>query len=310
MQAKVNNFESTKENLAFTGSLHAQDFFVHLKDRQVQVDGATLDNIRIKKDKDGIQSVGSINTQGLFIQWPNQKLQGDIILKDLTMRMKDENDITLEGEIQADHFSTSMEDKNVSSRHLLCENTRLHILDQKNITLDTKLSLDDMAMRLGKNISASASSIKTDRLVFNLDDGIIKISSTLNSTEGKLVLDHHKTIDADPQLELALQMPLSDPSQAVYKGSITLSGAQVLGFLPFQDLDNVELDADFQNDEATINALSLNILDTNVRVNGTVKDFKNPVLNIIAEADELNLHEIKDLAPQIADQYGLRFRRH
>ena len=51
---------------------------------------------------------------------------------------------------------------------------------------------------------------------------------------------------------------------------------RIRGFAPIQSLDNVELDADFQNDEATINALSANILDTNVRVNGTVKNFKNP----------------------------------
>ena len=125
------------------------------------------------------------------------------------------------------------------------------------------------------------------------------LSTILNSSQGKLVLDHHKTIEADPQLELNLQMPLNDPQEMTYKGSITLSDGHIQGFSPIQSLDNVEFDADFQNDEATINALSVNILDTNVRINGTVKNFKNPILNIIAEADELNLAKIKDLAPSI-----------
>ena len=129
---------------------------------------------------------------------------------------------------------------------------------------------------MGKNILASAASIKTDKLLFNLDDGIIKVSATLNSSKGKLILDNHKTIEADPHLELTLQMPLNAPQQLTYKGSITLSDGHIRGFAPIRSLDNVELDADFQNDEATINALSANILDTNLRVNGTVKDFKNP----------------------------------
>lgn len=307
VQTMVNDFELTKQGLTFIGSLHAQNIFVRLKDRQVQVDNVTLDNIKIRKDKDGLQSVGSITTKGLFVQWPDQKLQGDIALKAVTIRMKDENDITLEGELQADHFSTGTDDKNISSRHLLLEDIRLSILDQKNITLNAKLSLDEVTMVLGKNISASAAVIKTDKLSFNDDDGIIKISATLNSSKGKVVLDNHKTIEADPQLELTLQMPLSTPQQMTYKGSITLSGARIRGFFPIQSLDNVELDADFQTDEATINALSANILDTNVRVNGTVKNFTNPVLNITAEADELNLAKIKDLAPQMVDQYGLSF---
>ena len=150
VQTRVNDFEMTKEGVTFIGSLHAQDIFVNLKDRQVQVDRVALDNIKIRKDKDGIQSVGSINTQGLFVQWPDQKLQGDIALKAVTMRMKDENDISLEGELQADNFSTSIDDKNFSSRHILLEDARLNILDQKNIALNTKLSLDDMTLGLGK----------------------------------------------------------------------------------------------------------------------------------------------------------------
>jgi hypothetical protein len=307
VQTRVNTFELTKEGATFIGSLHAQNIFVRFKDRQIQADGVTLDNIKIRKDKDGIQSVGSIKTQGLFVQWPDQKLQGDIALKAMTMRMRDENDITLEGELQADHFSTGIDDKNISSRHVLLEDIRLSILDQKNIALNTRLSLDEVTMALGKNILASAASIKTDKLFFNCDDGIIKVATTLDSSEGKLVLDNHKTIEADPHLELTLQMPLNAPQQLTYKGSITLSDGRIRGFAPVPSLDNVGLDADFQDDEATINALSANILDTNVRVNGTVKNFKNPVLNIIAEADELNLAKIKDLAPQMVDQLALSF---
>ena len=307
VQTRVNDFELTKEGVTFVGSLHAQDISVNLKDRQVQVDEVTLDNIRIRKDKDGIQSVGGIKTQGLLVLWPNQKLQGDIALKAVSMHVKNADDITLEGDLQADRFSTSVGNKNFSSQHILFEDFQLEILDQKNIHLNTKLSLDEMTMAPGKNISASAASVKTDKLLFNLDNGIIHVSSTIDSSAAKIILDNTKTIEADPQLELDLQMPLSDPQQMIYKGSITLSDGHIQGFAPFQSLDNVELDADFQTDTATINALSVDILDTNIRINGTVKNFKNPFLNITAEADELNLAKIGDLAPHMVEQYGLSF---
>jgi hypothetical protein len=306
VQTRVNDFEMTKEGMSFTGSLHAQDIFVQIKDRQVQADSVIMDNIKIKQDRAGIQSVGSISTKGLLVEWPDQKLQGDIALKDVTMRMKDENDIMLEGGLEADHFSTRIKDDTVSSQRVLLENFRLNILDQKNISLKTPLSLDDMTMALGKDFLASAS-VKTDKLLLDLDDGIVKISTTLDGTNGKLVIDDKKTIEADPQLELNLQIPLSTPQQMTYKGSITLSDARVRGFAPFTSLDNVELDADFQNDQATINALSANILDTNVRIFGTVKDFKAPLLNITAEADDLNLIKIREIAPRLVDQYGLDF---
>jgi len=306
VQAKVNEIEISAQGFTFNGSLDAQNISLNLKDRQLQVDGVNLDNIKIKKDKNGIQSVGSIKTQGLFVQWPNQKLQGDLTFNGVTMRMKDENDITLEGKFQADNFYTSIEDKVLSSQHVLLEDARLNILDQKNFALRAKLSLDDMQLRLGKNL-LTASSIKTDKIPFDLNDGIIKASSTLNFSEAKFVLNNHQTITADPRLELSLQLPLQTPQEATYKGSVTLSDGSIHGFTPIESLDNIELDADFQNDELTINALSINVLDTNCRVNGTVKDFKNPFLNIVAEANDLNLAKIKDVAPHLVHQYGLSF---
>ncbi|MBF0571809.1 MAG: hypothetical protein HQL12_08025 [Candidatus Omnitrophica bacterium] len=306
VQTKVNDFELTKEGSSFIGSLHAQNITVNLKDRQVQVQGVILDNVRIRKDMDGIQSVGSIETRGLSIQWPKQKLQGDIALKAVTMRMKDENDIRLEGELRADNFSTSIDDKNLIGRHILLENVRLSVMNQKNIDLETKLSADDMTMSLGNGLLASGS-LQTEKLYFNLEDSIIKASAILNASHGKLVLDHHKTIEADPRLELTVRMPLNDFQQLTYKGAVTLSDGHFKGFAPIQSLDNVELDADFQNDEATINALTVNILDTNVRITGSVKNFKNPFLNITADAEELNLAKIKDILPPMARQYGLTF---
>ena len=306
VEAHVNDFEMSPYATTFNGSLDAQNIFVRLKDRQVQVQEVALDNIKISKNEDGIQSIGNIMTKGLFVQWPDQRLQGDIALTSVTMHMKDENDIWLKGELQADNFSINTGNKNFSSRHALLEDAQLNIVDQKNIALNTRLSLDEMSLGLGQDLLTSAS-IRTDKLLFNLDEGIIKISTIVDSSHSRFLLDGHKSIEASPQLELTLQMPLNAPEQLTYKGSITLSDGRLQGFSPVQSLDNVELDADFQNDEATINALSVNVLDTNLRVNGTVKNFKDPMLNIVAEADELNLARIKDLAPQLVEQLALSF---
>ncbi len=307
VQARVSDFELSPTEMNFSGSLDAQNIFVRLKDRQVQVDNLALDNIKINKNKDGIQSVGYMNAQGLFVQWPDQQLQGDFIVKNGHVLMKNENDIALEGDLQADHFSTSGNGKSIASRQVILQDTRLNILDQKNVSLNANLSMEDMSLKLGKNLSVSASTVKTDKLLFSLDDSLMHVSTTLNATTTKLVLDHHKTIEADPQLELNLEMPLSDPKLATYKGSMTLSGGRLHGFSPVGTLDNVELDVDFQNNKATINALSVNVLGTNVRIDGTVENFDNPFLNIIAEADEVNLDQLKNMAPQIIDPYGLSF---
>ena len=51
MQARVNDFEYTKQEATFIGWLHGQHIFVALKDRQVQVEEADLDNIKVRKTR-------------------------------------------------------------------------------------------------------------------------------------------------------------------------------------------------------------------------------------------------------------------
>jgi len=307
VQIKVNDFGLTKQGVAFNGSLHAQDIFVNLEGRQIKVQEANLDDIKISKDPSGIESVGNIITKGLFVKWPHQKLQGDIALKSVSMHIKNENDIKLTASLQADNFSTSIDDKAFSSQHILLEDAQMNIMDQKNISLNTKLSIEDMRLTLGENLLISGS-LQTDKLFFNLEENIMRISSSLNFSKSKLILNHDKSIEASPQLELNMEIPLDAPQKLTYKGSVTLSDGSIQGIGPIQTLNNIELDADFQNDATTINALSVNIMDTNVRVNGTVNNFRHPVLDILAEADELDLSKIQNLIPQIVNQYGLNFK--
>jgi len=306
VQAKVLNFELSADNkVDFNGSIHAQKVFVQAQDRQIKFDETTVDNIQIKKDLKGIQSVGSIMTKGLLIQWPTQKLYGDLVLKNISLNMGNINDISLAGDFESDNFSTNLGDKDFSAQHLSLGNAKINIENEKNLYINTQLSLDDMSLRLADSFISG--SLITDKFVLSVEDNTLKASTSLSFSKGKFVLDHQKTIEAAPQVELNLQLPLNQPQDLIYKGSITFSDASLYGFSPLQTLNHVELDADFENDAATINALGINIMNTNLHLNGTVKNFKDPWLDITAEADELDLKEINHLFPKIMAPLGLSF---
>ena len=113
--------------------------------------------------------------------------------------------------------------------------------------------------------------------------------TNIHSTQSKLILENQKSMEADPQLEIILKMPLDSPEKMLYKGSLTLSNGQMHGFSPLQSLNSIELDADFKNDEATINALSINILDTNFRATGSLKNFKNPEILTTLDGPDVEL---------------------
>ena len=293
--------------MVFDGSLHAESLLLNLTDRHIRVKSLGLDNIKLRKDKDGIQTVGSISAHGLIVHYPHQTLKGDVTLKPLTVQIKDENNIMLEGDLQAENFSGSfMDSRNFSSQRIHVENLQMVVTEQKNIALTAQMSLNTMSLTWGRNLAA-AESLKADKLFLQLTDDVLEISTAATTSGGHLVVDGHKTIDANPRLELTLQVPLNEAHLMTYKGSITLSDATIKGFPLVPSIDNAELDADFQTDTATINALSANILDTNVQMTGTVKNFKDPMLDVNVQADECNLSKIQNMAPQIVAPYGLTF---
>lgn len=307
VETRVNTFELTPTGMVFDGSLHAESLLLNLTDRHIRVKSLGLDNIKLRKDKDGIQTVGSISAHGLIVHYPHQTLKGDVTLKPLTVQIKDENNIMLEGDLQAENFSGSfMDSRNFSSQRIHVENLQMVVTEQKNIALTAQMSLNTMSLTWGRNLAA-AESLKADKLFLQLTDDVLEISTAATTSGGHLVVDGHKTIDANPRLELTLQVPLNEAHLMTYKGSITLSDATIKGFPLVPSIDNAELDADFQTDTATINALSANILDTNVQMTGTVKNFKDPMLNVNVQADECNLSKIQNMAPQIVAPYGLTF---
>src|SRR5262249_13540683 len=141
VETKVNDFQMTKEQVSFDGSLHAQNIFAELKDRRLKIISVDLDDIKVKRDSSGaIESTGNFATQGLHVEWPNQTFQGDIALKGVTMRAKDENNIELRGALEAQRLSTIISGPD------------------------------------SKGISASAASIKTDKLLFNYTNGMVQAS--------------------------------------------------------------------------------------------------------------------------------------
>lgn len=304
VEAKVTEFEWDTDKMSAAGSLRAHDLLVSLKNQRLQAAQVSVDSLKVSKDHDAIQAAATADLKGLFVQLPEQTVQGDFSLRDLDLRMKDVNDITLEGTLRADNMTAGMGEKHLTSRHLTVDSAKVTILNQKDMTLSTNLSLDDMVLVPAKNMLVSGS-LKTTQLAFKLAGNTVQASTNLKISKGKLVLDRSKTVQVDPQLELTIDVPLKSPEKMTYKGSITFSDAGVRGFAPIQSLDHIDLDADFDNDKATINALGAQVMDTNVHATGTVMNFKAPVLNVVVETEELNLAKIKDLAPQFVEQYGL-----
>ncbi len=304
LKGKISDLTTTNDLINYEGSTTAESIYIKLSDKQIIKGQLSLDNIKIRKDKDGTQLVGALTGKSLDINWLNQTLKGDISLKPLTIHLRDENHLEVQCDLKADHLNATLDATKSFSGHVTAQDTQFTLTNKKDITLSTKLTIDEMAIALDQHINASAN-IKAKTVLLKIVDDILKLSTEATISNGSLTLDDNKTVNASPRIELDLTMPLKDPAAISYAGSITVSDAHVKGFPMTELIKNIEFDADFKTDAVTINALTVNILDTDLRANGSINHFKNPLISMTAEANDLNLARVKEVIPELIKQYGL-----
>ncbi len=160
-----------------------------------------------------------------------------------------------------------------------------------------------MNLAVGPQMNVSGH-LDLNPLEVTLSDDTLKVKTQASVSNGVLNLDNGKAINASPKLNVTVQMPMKEPAKLNYEGHVDLSGGQVKGF-PFSPFNNINVSADFKTDALDIQSLSLNVLDTDLKASGSVTNFTKPLVNITAECERINLAKLKDVVPELMNQYGL-----
>jgi len=300
----LNEVSINQADIVFDGSIKTNSIAVKYTDQYAFMGDVNLEDIKARKDKDGIQVVGAVIANNINTYLPNQHIQlGGLTIKPMTITVDNKNAITAQLDMKADKLDVQLPGQHVSADAITISDLKTAVGADNSVQLNTKTTIDDYMVAIDKQLTATGS-LKTTKLLVKLADNVLKISTDTEITKGKVILPGDKIVEVSPQLELTAEIPLKKIEDATYEGSITFSDAKASGF-PYTPIDGIGLDADFKTDSATINALTVNILDTSLRAAGSIENFKNPKINVNAEANDINLARIKDYIPQIIEDNGL-----
>ncbi len=87
----------------------------------------TLDNIKVRKDKEGTQAVGSIHSKNVDIHMGAQAVHGDFTIHPLIVQMKDEHHVDVTMDFKAENAGVSLDAQKSWTGNLFLDNTSLRL---------------------------------------------------------------------------------------------------------------------------------------------------------------------------------------
>lgn len=302
LNIKINDSSLQGKDIFLDGSLRSKDLVVTYTDTQIKSD-LTVDDIKLRQDNNSTQLLASVIANQLKITQNDQLFESQSFnFKPLRLIINPQGQLEVTGDLKTEkmHVHTSQHD---FSTHLSLTDIKATWQAPSTFTLFTKLNADDYHYASPDDMSSSGN-LKANHLLVKMQDQHLKVGMDCEFTKSVFNLTKDQVITASPQIEMTVETPLNDTSKATYEGSITFADAKVSGF-PYTPLDGIGLDADFKTNDVTINAFTVNLLDSSLRASGNITDFNNPQIQLNAEANDINLGQLKNYLGNELEKIGV-----
>ncbi len=232
-----------------------------------------------------------------------QKIKADINMLGLTVVQNDQG-YAMSGEVNADNFSMTIGKDQAVSGHVLLKKMSA-LIAGAGIQAKADLDIKNAAVELpGTSVKTDITAPET-RLSF--DTG--RLETEINA-EFKALSIKAQNISASGEPHLTAHIVL-DPKAAIplsYTGTLQLTGLNINGLPSINEIKNLRGEIIFKTDSAETGDLSCTILNTPVRINGELSDFKNPHINASTTIEKADLAIIEKFIPEIVKEQGLSLK--
>lgn len=301
--ASIHEAVINPDQMSIDGNIDLSQIILSLSPKQILKGNITLKNLKARRDKDGTQIVGKINAQGLDITQDTQSLKGDFLSQGLIINISPKSEISTTGDLQLNNLDVKLSPTQLFTGSVILNSFKLNLTTPKDITLSSKVSINQMHCIPMANTTINGSvELSTLNLQLKDDELIVKTDGELNNWDIHLDQDKNAVIEANFNLEA--NYPLTDPAQLTYSGSFELHDAEINGF-PYGPFKSINTKADFKTDNLNVRSFSVSVMDTAIKGALTLINFKNPVLNLDASSDRIDLSKLKIILPDLVKQYGL-----
>ena len=209
LEAKIRRLDLSKGSLAIEANVSAGNAAITLSpQRVIKAKAASLENIKARNDKEGLQLVGMASAQGLDLLWDGQKATGDLLAKPMTVQVKGGNDMTANGDLRFNHLSLAAGDRSLKGNATV-EDIVLHINKQMDVDFNGRVSLDDVDARMAD--AKANGSIELTALNFKLADNTISVKTKGELNNWQAAVDN-KTVVAEASFTADVVYPLDRKS--------------------------------------------------------------------------------------------------
>jgi len=261
LRTHISRFELAGDSMDAEADLALQNAAVGLASGEAIKGAVTIEKLKARRDKDGIKAAGTLTAKGLDVRRGEMSASGDLTIP-LNIVVKTAN-------------------------------------GKQAIDLNGKASIDNLRAFLSPDISLMGN-ISLPSLVLGFVDDTVTVKTEGNLSNGQISLGEGRAVTASPSFTASAVYPVKDPAKLRYGGSFAVHKAQARGF-PFSPFTDIELDGEFQTNQMDIKSFALVAMDAPVKGTAAIMDFKNPVVNVEATCEKMDLAKLNGML----QQYGV-----
>jgi hypothetical protein len=282
-----------------------------------QLQGATLSwgedhslsgNLSMNKTQASLQgsnwTLGSEATiEGLFISiGNNQRFQSDITLSGLRASQTD-NVITATSDITLNNAAAALDKDQSFSGNVTLKNTAV-TFNGPDINATADILVNGLKASVRDTILNAALSSQASTLSLNSDGLDVRLAPIFTQCDVKSQGLH---FTGTPSAMMHAVQSKNTALAPVYNGTINLTNGTLTG-IPFIDkATHINGSLLLENDTLATRDLSFTTLGSTINANGKVSHLDQPIFNLSAKANPIDLAHLKTLSPQLFNNNNLDY---
>jgi len=239
---------------------------------------------------------GNLTLEAVKAAWMNdQQLSGSIDANKIFLS-KIAEDYHLQGDFDIKNLEVKISPEISYSGNVTAKDTIVNFIKG---TFEFQSALDflitELKLAQGKSLKGN---ISTPNIDLSFNEELFKFKSQLEIKDAEFQFDPDISFKGNPSIALSIAMNPKDKKSLTYNGNFLMTSSSILGLPLIHDIENINGKVIFETNKLNTDELKFKAMNTNVKLNGSLTDFENPMIDAQAASDFIDIKNILPLFPE------------
>ncbi len=282
--------------------------FVQGEHLKIQTDmTAAVKTAEIKLDQFSLKGDIALNNTRADLD-SDSHFQGDLSAEDISLNIQN-NSLKILGDfvIQGGHFEKGLQLSAVGEITAAQTEFILSNIGQGDqmVSLQSNVQIDPLKLNLGKNQYVHAK-VLSRPLTVTYQNNIFHAQSQFQVEEGTAAFNPQIKFIGNPSGEFNLSYFPKNPSGVQYNGSMNVSQASLSGVPLVESVEKIDGKILFKTNQLETQHLTFQTRGMDVRLDGSLNNFTNPIVDIEADIDNIHLEQISTYFPNFLEKAQIK----